>query len=145
MKQSIYLLVMTAAIVAASVNMTSCSKSDDDIIPGYYVGTWTCELYCPANETNMPIVMYAEDGYPPTTVTINGDGTCSGSGMVINGSGTCSVKTGNGWNDGYWAIITFYQNGKTVNTATVKSYKNDHMTGYVLLQGYSDKWFIFKK
>lgn len=136
---------MMAAMVAASVSMTSCSKDYGGIIPSEYVGTWTCNQYFLDNNHSEKIAMYAEDGYPPTTVTLNGDGTCSGSGMVINGSGTCTIKKGNGWNDGYWAIITFYQNGKAVNTATVKSYTNDRRSGDVLLQGHQDKLFIFKK
>jgi len=142
MKQGILFLAM----MAMALVVTSCSKDDDDeIIPGEFTGKWTCNEYYFTHDSHTVFAMYAEDGYPPTTVTINGDGTCSGSGMVINGSGTCSVKTGNGWNDGYWAIITFYQNGKVVNTATVKSYTNDRRSGDVLLQGHTDKLFIFKK
>ena len=132
--------------MAASVGLGGCSKSDsDNVIPGGYVGTWTCDEYCPSDNMNLEVAMYEEDGWPPTTVTINGDGSCSGSGLVINGNGTCSIKTGNKWEDGYWAIITFYQNGKMVSTATVKTYTNDHRTGYVALQGYPDKLFIFTK
>lgn len=146
MKKNLFFVCMMVAMMAASVGLTSCSKSDsDNVIPGGYVGTWTCDEYCPSDNMNLEVAMYDEDGWPPTTITINGDGSCSGSGLVINGNGTCSIKTGNKWEDGYWAIITFYQNGKMVSTATVKTYTNDHRTGYVALQGYTDKWFIFTK
>ena len=146
MKKNLFFVCMMVAMMAASVGLSGCSKSDsDNVIPGEYVGTWTCDEYCPSDNMNLEVAMYDEDGWPPTTVTINGDGSCSGSGLVINGNGTCSIKTGNKWEDGYWAIITFYQNGKMVSTATVKTYTNDHRTGYVALQGYTDKLFIFTK
>ena len=144
MKQKILLrvMMMTMALV-----VTSCNKNEDDDISSTseYVGEWVCYSYCQPDDTSVLTPMNAEDGFPFTKVTLNADGTCSGSGMVINGGGTWTIKPGNGWEDGYWAIITFYQNGRTVNTATVVSYKNDHRTGYVRLQGYPDKWFVFKK
>lgn len=133
-------MVVMVAMMAASVSVTSCSKDDEDVIPSVYAGTWTCSDF-----------YYTDDIYKgysmatPTTVTVNGDGTCSGTGLVIDGNGTCSIKTGNGWEVGYWAIITFYQDGKVVNTATVRSYKNDHLTGYVQLQGHDEVMFIFEK
>lgn len=149
MKKNLFFVCMMVAMMAASVGLSGCSKSDDGgsggSVPSEYVGTWKCDEYCPSDNMNLEVAMYEEDGWPPTTVTINGDGTCSGSGMVINGNGTCSIKTGNKWEDGYWAIITFYQNGKMVSTATVETYTNDHRTGYVALQGYPDKLFIFTK
>ena len=152
MKRSFLFVVMMAVMMAASVNLTSCGGDDDasssgsggGSIPSAYVGTWTCDEYCPADNTNQLWAMYEDEGWPPTTVTINGDGTCSGSGLVINGSGTCSIKKGSIADDGYYALITFYQGGKSV-TAKVRTYMNDHRTGYVELQGYSDKWFVFKK
>ena len=150
MKRSFLFVVMMAVMMAASVNLTSCGGDDDasssggSSIPSAYVGTWTCDEYCPADNTNQLWAMYEDEGWPPTTVTINADGTCSGSGLVINGSGTCSIKKGSIADDGYYALITFYQGGKSV-TAKVRTYMNDHRTGYVELQGYSDKWFVFKK
>lgn len=155
MKKNLYFVCMMVALMAASVNLASCSKSDDggsgngggasSSIPSDYAGIWKCDEYCPADKTTEIWSMYEEDGWPPTTVTIKGDGSCSGSGMVINGNGTCTIKKGSKMDDGYYAMITFYQDGKVVSTAKVRSYLNDHRTGYVELQGYSDKWFIFKK
>ena len=143
MKQKSLLSVMMAMVLVA----TSCSKSEDNgsSIPSDYVGTWTCNEYCQPNNTSLFIAMYAEDGYPSTTVTLNADGTCSGSGLVINGNGTWTIEPGDKFKDGYYAIITFYQNGKVVNTAWVESYMNDHRTGFVRLQNYPDKWFVFKR
>ena len=65
--------------------------------------------------------------------------------MLINGDGDFTVKTGNKWNDGYWAIIQFSQGGKKISTATLESYDNDRLTGYVDIEGYADKRFVFKK
>lgn len=152
MKRKLFFVSVMVALVAMSVNLSSCGGDDDSSssggggggsIPSEYVGTWKCDHYCPADNMNEEWAMYSEDGWPPTTVTINGDGSWSGSGL-INGNGTCSIKKGSLLDDGYYSMITFYQNGKTV-TAQVKTYLNDHKTGYVLLQGYPDKWFIFKK
>ena len=146
MKQKILTMVMMAAMVAASVSMTSCGGGgDDDLIPSEYVGTWTCNQYFYKDDIHTIYSMYAKNGYPPTLVAINSDGTCSGSGMVINGSGTCTIKQGDKRNDDYWAIITFYQNGKVVNRVTVESFTNDHLSGDVILPGHEDKLFIFKK
>lgn len=140
MKQRILSLVVMVAMMAASVSVTSCSKDDDDVIPSVYAGTWTCdEFYFTDNR-------YAGYSIATMTVTLNPDGTWTWSNSkIFDGSGTCSIKTGNVWEDGYCAIITFYQDGKVMTTATVRSYKNDHLTGYVQLQGYDDVMFIFKK
>ena len=154
MKQRIFTVVMMMAVMmAASMNLTSCGGDDasgsggggiGNPIPSAYVGTWTCNEYCPEDNTYEIWAMYEEDGWPPTTVKINADGSWSGSGL-INGNGDCSVKQGSIEDDGYYALITFRQGGKTVSTAKVRMYLNDHRTGYVELQGYPGKWFIFKK
>ena len=152
MKQRIFTVVMMMAVMmTASVGLASCGGDDASgsgggggSIPSAYVGTWTCDQYCPEDNTNYLWAMYEEDGWPPTTVTINGDGSWSGNGL-ISGNGSCSIRQGSIADDGYYALITFYQGGKTVSTAKVRTYLNDHRTGFVELQGYPDKWFVFKK
>ena len=129
MKKNVFLLcVMMVAMMAASVGLTSCSKDDDGGVAGAMtgdiVGTWVCD---------------------EAIVTLNADGTCSGSGVVINGNGNFSVKTGNFLKDDYHAVFTFMQNGKTVRTATLVSYTNDHKRGWVKLSGYEGETFIFDK
>ena len=140
---------MMVAMMMASVGLTGCSKDDDGGVAGAMtgdiVGTWTCNQYFYNDDIHTIYSMYAKNGYPPTLVAINSDGTCSGSGMVINGSGTCTIKQGDKRNDDYWAIITFYQNGKVVNRVTVENFTNDHLSGAVILPGHEDKLFIFKK
>ena len=152
MKQRIFTVVMIAVMMTASVGLAGCGGDDasgsggggiGNPIPSAYVGTWTCNEYCPEDNTYEIWAMYEEDGWPPTTVTINGDGSWSGNGL-ISGNGSCSIRQGSIADDGYYALITFYQGGKSV-TAKVRTYMNDHRTGYVELQGYSDKWFVFKK
>ena len=144
MKKNLFFVCMMVAMMAASVGLTSCSKDDDGGVAGAMtgdiVGTWKCEYY--QDGSNYGHFTATSE---LTTVTLRADGTCDGSGMIINGKGNYTVKTGNKWEDGYWAIFTFTQNGKTVSTATLESFDNDHRTGYVSLSGYGDKWFVFKK
>jgi hypothetical protein len=150
MKKNVFLLcVMMVAMMAASVGLTSCSKDDDGgvagAMTGNIVGTWNCEYYCIDGSSGNQYPMGDDYDLPFTTVTLRADGTCEGSGVIINGKGNYTVVTANGWEDGYWAIFTFTQNGKTVCTATLESYNNDRMTGYVTASGHGDKWFVFKK
>lgn len=149
MKKNVFLLcVMMVAMMAASVGLTSCSKDDDGVagaMTGDIVGTWRCESYQDGSNDNYLYPMGDDYDLPVTTITLRSDGTCEGSGVIINGKGNYTVVTANGWEDGYWAIFTFTQNGKTVCTATLESYTNDHRTGYVTLSGHGNKWFVFKK
>lgn len=142
-------MMAVAAMMATNAGLTSCSKDDDggaaDETTSDFVGTWMCNKYFENGKSSTKYMMYAEDGYPPTKVTLEADGTCSGSGLVINGSGSYTVKTGNGYTDGYWAIFTFTQNGKVVSTDTLKTYTNDRLTGEVRIQGHAGKTFIFTK
>lgn len=145
-KNMILLCVMMVAMMVASVGLTSCS---DEGIAGemteYIVGTWKCNQYYLGDNYREKIYIRNGDGCVPTTVTLNANGKCSGNGMIINGQGTFTVKTGNRWNDGYYAILTFMQEGNVTSTVTVKSYTNDHLTGEAQLSGYDGKTFIFTK
>ena len=149
MKKNVFLLcVMMVAMMVASVGLTSCSKDDDGVagaMTGDIVGMWKCDYYYIGGNSGNQYPMGDNYDLPVTTVTLRADGTCEGSGLIVNGKGNYTVVTANGWKDGYWAIFTFTQNGKTVCTATLESYNNDHMTGYVTLSGHGDKWFVFKK
>lgn len=146
MKKNVFLLCV---MMAASVGLTSCSKDDDGGVAGAMtgdiVGTWCSEYYQDGCNYDYQYPMGDNYDLPVTTVTLRADGTCEGSGLIVNGKGNYTVVTGNGWEDGYWAIFTFTQNGKTVCTATLESYANDRRTGYVTLSGNGDKWFVFKK
>lgn len=149
MKKDLLFVCMMVAMMTASVGLTSCSKDDDGGIAGAMtsdiVGTWKCEYYCIDGSSGNQYPMGDNYDLPVTTVTLRADGTCEGSGVIINGKGNFTVKTGKWWEDGYSAIFTFTQNGKTVCTATLESYTNDHRTGYVTVSGNGDKWFVFKK
>lgn len=149
MKKHVFLLcVMMVAMMAANVGLTSCSKDDDGVagaMTGDIVGTWNCDYYSIDGSSGTRYPMGDDYDLPMTTVTLRSDGTCEGSGVIINGKGNYTVVTANGWEDGYWAIFTFTQNGKTVCTATLESYTNDRMTGYVTVSGHGNKWFVFKK
>lgn len=149
MKKHVFLLcVMMVAMMMASVGLTSCSKDDDGVagaMTGDIVGTWNCDYYSIDGSSGTRYPMGDDYDLPMTTITLRADGTCEGSGVIINGKGNYTVVTGNGWKDGYWAIFTFTQNGKTVCTATLESYTNDHRTGYVTVSGHGNEWFVFKK
>ena len=149
MKKNVFLLcVMMVAMMAASVGLTSCSKDDDGVagaMTGDIVGTWKCEYYCIDGSSGSQYPMGDDYDLPVTTITLRSDGTCEGSGLIVNGKGNYTVKTGKWWEDGYSAIFTFTQNGKTVCTVTLESFNNDHRTGYVTVSGHGDKWFVFKK
>ena len=149
MKKNVFLLcVMMVAMMAASVGLTSCSKDDDGVagaMTGEIVGTWKCEYYCIDGSSGSQYPMGDDYDLPVTTITLRSDGTCEGSGLIVNGKGNYTVKTGKWWEDGYSAIFTFTQNGKTVCTVTLESYNNDHRTGYVTLSGHGNKLFVFKK
>lgn len=148
MKAKILVLVIVVAMMTMIVGLTSCSKDDDGVageMTSDIVGTWMCNQYYLENNYRAKIAMYDGDGCLPTTVTLNANGKCSGSGMVINGQGTFTVKTGNGWYDGYWAIFNFIQDDKVVSTDTLKSFTNDLLTGEVRIHGYTGKTFIFTK
>lgn len=95
--------------------MNSCSKDDDDSnVPDYIVGTWVMDGYYKGDDTHTVWFTYDEDGVTETTVTIKSNGKCSGKGMLINGDGDINVTTGNKWDEGYWAIIRFYNNGRKI-------------------------------
>ena len=149
MKKNVFLLcVMMVAMMAANVGLTSCSKDDDGVagaMTGEIVGTWKCEYYCIDGSSGSQYPMGDDYDLPVTTITLRSDGTCEGSGLIVNGKGNYTVKTGKWWEDGYSAIFTFTQNGKTVCTVTLESYNNDHRTGYVTLSGHGNKLFVFKK
>ena len=148
MKKHVFLLIAMVAMMAASVGLTSCSKDDDGVagaMTGDIVGTWRCEHYQDGSNYNYQYPMGDDYDLPVTTVTLRADGTCEGSGAIINGKGNFTVKTGSKWEDGYWAIFTITQNSKTVCTATLESFDNDHRTGYVTVSGHGNKWFVFKK
>ena len=137
-----------AAMMTASVGITSCNN-DEGGSPGgikdEYVGTWVCNDYYVGDRDNLLYPMGDLYDLPTTTVILNSNGKCSGSGIVIDGQGTFSVKSGNVYDDGYWAIFTFKQNGQVVCTATLKTFTNDHKKAWVRLSSYEGKTFIFKK
>ena len=140
------LLFFSILATAVALIMISCSKDDDDNgIPDYVVGTWTMDGYYKGDDTHTIWYTFDEDGIQETTVTLQRNGMCSGTGILFNGDAEFTVKTGNKWNDGYWAIINFYKAGKIVSTATLTSYDNDRLTGYVKIDGYDQKLFIFRK
>ena len=149
MKKNVFLLcVMMVAMMAANVGLTSCSKDDDGVagaMTGDIVGTWNCDYYSIDGSSGSQYPMGDDYDLPVTTITLRSDGTCEGSGLIVNGKGNYTVKTGKWWEDGYSAIFTFTQNGKTVCTVTLESYNNDHRTGYVTLSGHGNKLFVFKK
>lgn len=134
--------------MAASVVMTGCRKDDDGYDGGIndnYVGTWVADMYYENGNNKLLYPMGDLYDLPTITVNLKRNGECSGNGIVLNGKGTFAVKTGNKWDDGYWAIFTFMQNGEVVSTATLTSFTNDHKEGYVKLSGYDGKTFIFKR
>ena len=138
------LLISSILMTAVAIVMISCSKDDDDSnIPDYVVGTWVMDGYYKGDDTHTHWFTYEEDGIQETTITLKKNGKCSGKGMLINGD--YIVKTGNKWNDGYWAIFQFVQNGSKMTTATLTSFDNDRLTGYVEIDGYDQKLFIFRK
>lgn len=140
------LLISSILMTAVAIVMISCSKDDDDSnIPDYVVGTWVMDGYYKGDDTHTHWFTYEEDGIQETTITLKKNGKCSGKGMLINGEGDYIVKTGNKWNDGYWAIFQFVQNGSKMTTATLTSFDNDRLTGYVEIDGYDQKLFIFRK
>ena len=141
------LLISSILMTAVAIVMISCSKDDDDDsnIPDYVVGTWVMDGYYKGDDTHTHWFTYEEDGIQETTITLKKNGKCSGKGMIINGEGDYIVKTGNKWNDGYWAIFQFVQNGSKMTTATLTSFDNDRLTGYVEIDGYDQKLFIFRK
>ena len=140
------LLISSILMTAVAIVMISCSKDDDDSnIPDYVVGTWVMDGYYKGDDTHTHWFTYEEDGIQETTITLKKNGKCSGKGMLINGEGDYIVKTGNKWNDGYWAIFQFVQNGSKRTTATLTSFDNDRLTGYVEIDGYDQKLFIFRK
>ena len=140
------LLISSILMTAVAIVMISCSKDDDDSnIPDYVVGTWVMDGYYKGDYTHTHWFTYEEDGIQETTITLKKNGKCSGKGMLINGEGDYIVKTGNKWNDGYWAIFQFVQNGSKMTTATLTSFDNDRLTGYVEIDGYDQKLFIFRK
>ena len=140
------LLISSILMTAVAIVMISCSKDDDDSnIPDYVVGTWVMDGYYKGDDTHTHWFAYEEDGIQETTITLKKNGKCSGKGMLINGEGDYIVKTGNKWNDGYWAIFQFVQNGSKMTTATLTSFDNDRLTGYVEIDGYDQKLFIFRK
>ena len=140
------LLISSILMTAVAIVMISCSKDDDDSnIPDYVVGTWVMDGYYKGDDTHTQWFTYEEDGIQETTITLKKNGKCSGKGMLINGEGDYIVKTGNKWNDGYWAIFQFVQNGSKMTTATLTSFDNDRLTGYVEIDGYDQKLFIFRK
>ena len=140
------LLISSILMTAVAIVMISCSKDDDDSnIPDYVVGTWVMDGYYKGDDTHTHWFTYEEDGIQETTITLKKNGKCSGKGMLINGEGDYIVKTGNKWNDGYWAIFQFVQNGSKMTTATLTSFDNDRLTGYVEIHGYDQKLFIFRK
>lgn len=140
------LLIYSILMTAVAIVMISCSKDDDDSnIPDYVVGTWVMDGYYKGDDTHTCWFAYEEDGIQETTITLKKNGKCSGKGMIINGEGDYIVKTGNKWNDGYWAIFQFVQNGSKMSTVTLTSFDNDRLTGYVEIDGYDQKLFIFRK
>ena len=140
------LLISSILMTTVAIVMISCSKDDDDSnIPDYVVGTWVMDGYYKGDDTHTHWFTYEEDGIQETTITLKKNGKCSGKGMLINGEGDYIVKTGNKWNDGYWAIFQFVQNGSKMTTATLTSFDNDRLTGYVEIDGYDQKLFIFRK
>ena len=141
------LLISSILMTAVAIVMISCSKDDDDDsnIPDDVVGTWVMDGYYKGDDTHTHWFTYEEDGIQETTITLKKNGKCSGKGMLINGEGDYIVKTGNKWNDGYWAIFQFVQNGSKMTTATLTSFDNDRLTGYVEIDGYDQKLFIFRK
>ena len=140
------LLISSILMTAVAIVMISCSKDDDDSnIPDYVVGTWVMDGYYKGDDTHTHWFTYEEDGIQETTISLKKNGKCSGKGMLINGEGDYIVKTGNKWNDGYWAIFQFVQNGSKMTTATLTSFDNDRLTGYVEIDGYDQKLFIFRK
>ena len=140
------LLISSILMTAVAIVMISCSKDDDDSnIPDYVVGTWVMDGYYKGDDTHTHWFTYEEDGIQETTITLKKNGKCSGKGMIINGEGDYIVKTGNKWNDGYWAIFQFVQNGSKMSTVTLTSFDNDRLTGYVEIDGYDQKLFIFRK
>ena len=140
------LLISSILMTAVAIVMISCSKDDDDSnIPDYVVVTWVMDGYYKGDDTHTHWFTYEEDGIQETTITLKKNGKCSGKGMLINGEGDYIVKTGNKWNDGYWAIFQFVQNGSKMTTATLTSFDNDRLTGYVEIDGYDQKLFIFRK
>ena len=140
------LLISSILMTAVAIVMISCSKDDDDSnIPDYVVGTWVMDGYYKGDDTHTHWFTYEEDGIQETTITLKKNGKCSGKGMLINGEGDYIVKTGNKWNDGYWAIFQFVQNGSKMSTVTLTSFDNDRLTGYVEIDGYDQKLFIFRK
>lgn len=145
MKSKLLFLVMAAAMLAASVGLTSCEKDDVGDMNSNYVGTWVCEQYYVGDIYNTLYPISNLHDLPATTVALNGNGSCSGVGIVINGKGKFAVKGGNRYQDGYWAIFTFTQDGKVVGKATLTSFTNDYKSGYVKIDGYEDKTFIFNK
>lgn len=136
---------MAAALMAASVGLTSCSKDDAGDMDSEFEGTWKAENYYEGSRDNLLYPMGDLYDLPATTVALNNDGTCSGRGLVINGNGTFTVKKYDWKEVGYWATFTFMQEGKVVCTATLTSYTNDHKKGYVKLSGYDGKTFVFLK
>ena len=140
------LLISSILMTAVAIVMISCSKDDDDSnIPDYVVGTWVMDGYYKGDDIHTHWFTYEEDGIQETTITLKKNGKCSGKGMLINGEGDYIVKTANKWNDGYWAIFQFVQNGSKMTTATLTSFDNDRLTGYVEIDGYDQKLFIFRK
>ena len=124
------LLISSILMTAVAIVMISCSKDDDDSnIPDYVVGTWVMDGYYKGDDTHTHWFTYEEDGIQETTITLKKNGKCSGKGMLINGEGDYIVKTGNKWNDGYWAIFQFVQNGSKMTTATLTSFDNDRLSG----------------
>jgi hypothetical protein len=136
--------ILLLALMAMALVVTSCSKDDESSVPSGYVGTWKCNSYCAFYNLDVFYMMYAEDGYPPTTVTLNADGTCSGSGMFINGNGTWEIDRDGIVRDLYEARVIFHQKEKN-DTVFLKAEQKDLKTAYVLLPGYPDQWFVFKK
>lgn len=148
MKIRLLFLAMAAALIAASVGLTSCSKEDGDVPGGVnsnFVGTWVCDHYYVGTRDNLLYPMGDLYDLPLTTVVLNSNGTCSGSGIVINGNGSYTVQMKDYKKDDNYSVLTFTQNGKVVCTATLKTYTNDHKKGWVRLSGYDDKTFIFLK
>lgn len=147
MKKTFWICIMVAI---TTLVFNSCSKDDDNgnsssNVPDYLVGTWVMDGYYKGDDTHSVWYTYEEDGVTETTVSIKSNGKCNGKGLLINGDGEINVTTGNKWDDGYWAIIRFYKSGQITGTATLTSYNNDRLTGYVKIDGYPQKTFIFKK
>lgn len=146
MKKNVFLIcVMMVAMMMASVGLTSCSKDDDESqVPSEYVGSWICNSYCDFDHRNRTKTIYSDGIFTPSIVTLNADGTCSGVGMVVNGDATWTIDRGYVFRDFYNARLIFHQNEKD-DTVRLQTYLDNLKTAYVLLDGFPDIWFIFKK